>query len=156
MSKLKIECDRKVKYLKPLAKTVYKVLGQKEKLKAELVFVSAEEIRTLNRETRSVDKVTDVLSYPALDGILGVVINKDDFLCETERGRVFIGSIAVCEEKIKEQAKEYGHTEDKEMTYLILHGLLHLFGYDHMEEEDKKLMREKEKIVMNALGLESN
>ena len=62
-----------------------------------------------------------------------------------DRNYIFIGSVVLCEEKIKEQAIEFGHGEEVERTYLIIHGLLHLFGYDHETEEDKKEMRDKEK-----------
>ena len=62
-----------------------------------------------------------------------------------------MGSIVLCEEKIREQAKEYGHTEEKETEYLIVHGLMHLFGYDHMNETDKKEMRDKEKQALNII-----
>ena len=70
-----------------------------------------------------------------------------------EDGWLMIGSIVMCLDKIKEQAQELGHSEERERDYLIVHGLMHLFGYDHMTEEDKKQMREKEKAVMSLLGI---
>ena len=153
MPKLTVDGGRKFK-LSPVAKAVYKVLGQKDDLKAEIVQVSAQEIRSLNNETRGVDKVTDVLSYPTLDGVCGKVLYKKDFPTDVDDNALFIGSIVVCLDKIREQAMEIGHSEERERTYLIIHGLLHLFGYDHMEENDKKLMREKEKAVLAELGIE--
>ena len=118
------------------------------------MFNSGEEIRALNRTTRGVDSVTDVLSYPTLNDIRGVVLEKEN--CSTcLDGKlvkyIFLGSIVLCEERIKEQALEYGHSEERERTYLIVHGLLHLFGYDHMTDEDKKEMRDKEKAVLKIL-----
>jgi probable rRNA maturation factor len=68
-------------------------------------------------------------------------------------GRVFLGSIAVCVKRAKEQAVEYGHSEEREITYLICHGLLHLFGYDHMVDRDKKEMRSLEETIMNNIGI---
>lgn len=154
MGKLKIEClERKIK-TKRIAKAVYEVLGQKDKLFAELVFVGSDEIHALNRNTRGVDSVTDVLSYPSLDGIRGKVLLAEDYPTVLDRRYLFIGSIVLCEDKIRSQAEEYGHSEEKERTYLIIHGLLHLFGYDHMTDEDKKEMREKEKEVLSILGTE--
>lgn len=134
-----------------LADAVYKVLGQNEQLFAELSFVLEDEIRYLNNTFRSIDKVTDVLSFPSLDGIRGKVINKKNFPLDTYENGVFIGSIAVCTERAKQQAKEYGHTVERELTYLICHGLLHLMGYDHLTEEDKAQMRALEEEIMNEI-----
>lgn len=151
-----LHIDRSGKNIKTkdIADAVCKVLDQTAELKAELVFVSAGRIKELNRETRGIDKVTDVLSYPSLDGIRGKVLKKKDYPTETDGRNLFIGSIVICEDKVKEQAEEFGHSEEKERTYLIIHGLMHLFGYDHMEENDKKQMREKEKAALALLGIE--
>ena len=119
----------------------------------ELVFVSGEDIHTLNRNTRGVDSVTDVLSYPSLDGIKGEVLLRDNYPTVLDRKYLFLGSIVLCDDKVRAQAQEYGHSEERERTYLIIHGLLHLFGYDHMTEEDKKEMRDKEKAVLALLGI---
>ncbi len=152
MGKLVIEClDRKIN-LKKLAKAVYTVLGQKAKIKAELVFSESDNMQNLNRTTRGVDSVTDVLSYPSLDGIRGEVLLPENCVTELEGKYIFLGSIVLCDEKVRAQAKEYGHSEQDEREYLIIHGLLHLFGYDHMTDEDKKQMRDKEKQVLNLLG----
>ncbi len=151
MAKLKVEClDRKVKVRK-LAKTVYKVLGQKAHFKAELVFNDCESMQNLNMSTRGVDSVTDVLSYPSMEGIKGLILRPEQCKTELEGKYIFLGSIVLCDDKIRAQAEEFGHSEQREREYLILHGLLHLFGYDHMTEEDKKEMREKEKAVMKIL-----
>ena len=151
MGKLKIEClDRKVK-LKKLAKAVCKVLGQTAFIKAELVFHDSDEMHNLNNLTRGVDSVTDVLSYPSLDGIRGRVLVAEECTTELEGKWIFLGSIVLCDEKIKSQAQEYGNTEEREREYLIIHGLMHLFGYDHMTAEDKREMRDKEKQVLKIL-----
>ena len=147
MGKLKIECfNRKIKLAK-IAGAVYKTLGQVSYFKAELVFQDGEGITALNRNTRNVDSITDVLSYPSLDGIRGKILKPEDCPTELEGKFIFLGSVVLCEEKIREQAIEYGHSEEEEREYLIVHGLLHLFGYDHMTEEDKKEMRELEKDI---------
>ena len=151
MGKLKIEClDRKIK-LRKIAKAVYATLGQKSYIKAELVFQDGEGITALNRNTRGVDSVTDVLSYPSLDGIRGKILYPDDCPTELEGKYIFLGSIVLCEEKIRSQAEEYGHSEEEEREYLIVHGLLHLFGYDHMDEADKREMRDLEKEIRYIL-----
>jgi probable rRNA maturation factor len=152
MGKLVIESlDRKIKVRK-IAKAVYKTLGQKAFLKAEMVFSNGENMQYLNRTTRDVDSITDVLSYPSLDGIRGEVLLPENCRTELEGKYIFLGSIVLCDEKIKEQANEYGHSDAEEREYLIIHGLMHLFGYDHMTDEDKKEMRDKEKAVLKLLG----
>lgn len=152
MGKLVIESLQKKLKLRKLAKAVYTVLGQKAKIKAELVFESEDGIQILNKRERGVDSVTDVLSFPSLDGIKGVVLKPENCFTEMDGGYIFIGSIVLCEEKIKEQAAEIGHSEERETQYLIIHGLMHLFGYDHLTDEDKTEMREKEKEVIALLG----
>ena len=123
-------------------------------LAAEIVIVDEEEIRRLNREQRNNDSVTDVLSFPSLDNIFGKELKKENFPCDIdEDGNLFIGSIAICLKRAKEQAEEYGHSLDRELNYLAAHGVCHLLGYDHMEEGDKKVMREKEERVLKKLNL---
>ena len=151
MGKIKLEClDRKIN-LRKVAKAVYKVLGQKACFKAEIVFQDGEHMQFLNKTTRGVDSITDVLSYPSMAEIRGKILTPIDCKTELEGKYIFLGSIALCDEKIREQAVEYGHTEKREREYLIVHGLLHLFDYDHMTDEDKTEMREKEKQIMKRL-----
>ena len=95
MGKLLLETEKDID-LDYLAQAVYKVLGQKDNLLAELIFVSAEEIRELNKTTRGIDKVTDVLSYPTLDGVRGKVLLKKDFPTDVDGDNLLIGSIAMC------------------------------------------------------------
>ena len=123
-------------------------------LAIEFVFVDGEEIRRLNRELRDTDKVTDVLSFPALDDIKGQAICGDDYPYEIdEEGNLLIGSVAVCCDRAKEQAEEYGHSYERELHYLLVHGIMHCLGYDHMTEEDKAEMREKEEQILGKLGI---
>ena len=123
-------------------------------LAIEFVFVDGEEIRRLNRELRDTDKVTDVLSFPALDDIKGQAICGDDYPYEIdEEGNLLIGSVAVCCDRAKEQAEEYGHSFERELHYLLVHGIMHCLGYDHMTDEDKAEMREKEEQVLGKLGI---
>ena len=154
MARLVIECERRNLGLGKIAGAVYKTLGQMDNLKAELVFMGQEEIKQLNFQTRKIDKVTDVLSYPTLEDIREKVLKKDEHPLDVENDKLFIGSIVLCNDKVKEQAKEFGHSLQRERTYLIVHGLMHLFGYDHMNDEDKKQMREKEKTALAELGIQ--
>jgi probable rRNA maturation factor len=123
-------------------------------LALEVVFVSEEEIRSLNAQTRGIDKVTDVLSYPTLDGIKGKAIKGAEHPFEMdEEGRLVIGSVAVCIKRAKEQAEEYGHSFERELNYLIVHGAMHCLGYDHMTDDDKAEMREREEFVLTKMGI---
>lgn len=154
MANLKIVCDNDAIDLNPLASAVHKTLKQKYNLSAEVVFVSPEEIQSLNSSTRGIDRVTDVLSYPTLDGIRGKVVSPKDYPLELDDdGNLFIGSIAVCEQRAKEQAEEYGHSLTREITYLICHGLLHLLGYDHEIDSDKTQMRALEEEIMTFINI---
>ena len=123
-------------------------------LAAEIIFTDGAEIRRLNREMRSVDTVTDVLSFPSLDGIKGKYLKEEDYPTEIdEEGNLFLGSIAICTQRAREQAEEYGHSYERELYYLATHGLFHLLGYDHMTEEDRAEMRLREERVLEKLGL---
>ncbi|PWM72639.1 MAG: rRNA maturation RNase YbeY [Bacillota bacterium] len=155
MGRLVIECLSKNVHYRRLAREVYKILGQKGKLRAELVFLGEDEMMRLNSMARHVDKVTDVLSFPSLDGIRGRAVTAEEFPYETEGNFVYMGSIAICEKRAEEQAAEYGHSAERETAYLVLHGLLHLFGYDHMTDKDKGEMRALEKAVIEKLYPES-
>ncbi len=154
MAKLFIESVSTKVNTKKIARAVYKVLGQKAKLKAELVFMQADEMRNLNNSSRGVDSVTDVLSFPTLGGIKNEILLPENCVTSMDGRYIMIGSIVLCKQRIIEQAKEYGHSVEKETTYLIVHGLMHLFGFDHETEDDKKEMREREKQVMRVLGVE--
>ena len=123
-------------------------------LGVELIFVPEEEIRRLNRETRAVDKVTDVLSYPTLDDIKGQPIFGEDYPYDVdENGVLLLGSIVICQQRAKEQANEYGHSYERELHYLLVHGIMHCLGYDHMTDEEKAEMREKEELILGKLGI---
>ena len=120
----------------------------------ELVFTDEEGIRSLNASTRGKDAVTDVLSFPNLEGIRGVPLRKEDFPFDIdEEGALFLGSVVICRERAAEQAQEYGHSLKREVYYLAVHGLCHLLGYDHEEESDKALMREREERILSAMNL---
>ena len=108
-----------------------------------LTFVLPEEIKSLNAQYRGVDSVTDVLSFPQFEAT-------DDL---PEAGEICLGDVVICEDRVKEQADEYGHSYEREFIYLFVHSLLHLLGYDHMEDEEKAAMRNREEAVMNQLDL---
>jgi probable rRNA maturation factor len=108
-------------------------------------FVSAAEIKNLNAEYRGKDMVTDVLSFPMYEDFIfhyGIIIKENPFL------PLLLGDIVICIEQAETQAKEYGNTLTRELSYLSVHSVLHLLGYDHMEEDEKAVMRGIEKEIM--------
>ena len=123
-------------------------------LTAEIVICGEEEIKELNARFRNIDKVTDVLSFPALDGILEKMIRAKDFPYDVdEEGRLSIGSIVICKTVAQRQAEEYGHSFERELNFLAVHGLCHLLGYDHIEDSDRVKMRAKEEKVLKKMNL---
>ena len=117
-----------------------------------LSFVSLDEIHTLNREYRGVDRPTDVLSFPMFGSI-----EELEAACAFQDGEegqeVPLGDVVICMDKIEEQAEEFGHSKERETVYLFTHSVLHLLGYDHEIEEDKRVMRAREEEIMETLGL---
>lgn len=114
-----------------------------ENCEFSLSFVDREEIKELNSTYRGVDKVTDVLSFPQFEDFSE--LPEDQIIC--------LGDIVICEDRAKEQAEEFGHSYEREVIYLFTHSVLHLLGYDHMDEEEKAEMREREEEVMTELKL---
>ena len=123
----------------------------------ELIFCTPDEIRALNARMRGVDKETDVLSFPALTLHAGkyapFTAENFPFDINPESGRVLLGSVAICNEVAERQAEEYGHSLSRERGYLFLHGLLHLLGYDHVTDYDKKAMRKAEEDILQTMGI---
>ena len=153
MEKITISKNKKLSFdVKSVANAVYSVLNQTGKISVEINAVDKEYIKTLNRETRGIDRVTDVLSFPTLDGVRYKTVKKSDFPLDLdEEGRVFLGSIIICANKVVEQAKEFGHSVEREFCYLFCHGLLHLFNYDHIDKKDDLEMRELANRVFSAI-----
>ena len=154
MRKLIIECEDEDFDTSLLEKFAAEDVDTDATLAAELVFTDEEGIRKLNAETRGKDAVTDVLSFPNLDGILEKPIRKADFPFDAdEEGNLFLGSIVICRKRAAEQAEEYGHSLRRELYYLAVHGLCHLLGYDHEKEEDKAQMRAREEKILAAMDI---
>ena len=110
-------------------------------------------IRELNRTLRGVDRVTDVLSFPTIEKVaLPLLPAAYPYDVDPATGRVYIGSIVICRMRAKEQAEEYGHGYLRELSYLAVHGMLHLLSFDHMEEGDKVVMRGAEEEILAAVG----
>ena len=110
-------------------------------------------IRQINLDMRQVDAATDVLSFPAFDLTPGELPGPED--ADPATGLVPLGDMVLSLERVQAQAKEYGHSNRRELAYLVVHSVLHLLGYDHLDEgPEKARMREREEAVMALLGLE--
>ena len=120
-----------------------------EPVSLSVSFVGKEEIRDLNKTYRGVDRQTYVLIFPLYEK--GCIPAAEDL---EEDEELAIGDVVICEEVCEAQAKEYGHSVQREIVYLFTHSVFHLLGYDHETEEDKADMRAREEEVMSLLGLE--
>ena len=133
----------------------------KEKCEISLIFVDNEEIREINKETRGIDKATDVLSFPMLEFPKGKVY-KDAYVDHKFEAMYFdgeelvLGDIVLSLEMSMEQSKEFNHSFLRESCYLVIHSVLHLLGYDHMEEEEKRVMRIREEELLTKLNVTRN
>lgn len=107
-----------------------------------LMFVDNEQIREMNKTYRDKDSATDVLSFPMYEA--------DEAIDDEEE--ILLGDIVISLERAAEQAEEYGHSLEREVMYLLVHGLLHLAGYDHMEDDEKKEMRQREEELLTVIG----
>ncbi|MBE5939820.1 MAG: rRNA maturation RNase YbeY [Lachnospiraceae bacterium] len=123
-----------------------------------VTIVSNDAIKEINNEYRQIDKVTDVLSFPMIDyedapgNFDGLEEDAEDYF-DPDTGELILGDIVLCAEKIDSQAKEYGHSVKREMAFLTAHSMFHLFGYDHMTDEERTEMEAKQEEVLTLLGI---
>ena len=123
---------------------------ENSKLFITITLTNPENIQKINKEYRNIDKPTDVLSFPMFEKEeLNKKIANNDFEYED-----ILGDIVISVQRVEEQAKEYGHSFERELSYMVVHGFYHLMGYDHIKEEDKEIMRPKEEKVLKDLNLE--
>lgn len=147
-----IDIEEKNEYIELAEKVIEKafITEQLEKLNLyiNIILTTPNNIRKINKKYRNIDKETDVLSFPMfekdeIEGLKSKGNNIDEVL----------GDIVISIERVKEQANEYEHSFEREFAYMLVHGFYHLMGYDHMEEEEKNIMREKEEVVLNKLNI---
>lgn len=113
------------------------------------------EMQTLNKEARDIDSPTDVLSFPAIEYKAPADfsnIEEDDFNFNPESGELVLGDIVISYDKVIEQSKEYNHSEIREFAFLVAHSMLHLFGYDHINEDERKTMETEQESILNNLN----
>ncbi len=130
--------DENIEAIKKTVTVCLETEGFDGDFEVSVSFVTNEEIRGLNKQYRNVDSETDVLSFPMDDEDAEIIM---------------LGDIVLSTEKIIEQAAEFGHSLEREMLYLVAHSTLHLIGYDHMDDDEKQEMRQREKEIMKELQL---
>ncbi len=122
-----------------------------------LTLTDNEGIHIINKEYRDIDRATDVLSFPMLSyetpGDFSFLMDENDDDFNPDTGEAILGDIIISVDKVREQAKEYGHSELREFAFLITHSMLHLFGYDHMEPDEAKVMEDKQRQILAELSI---
>ena len=122
-----------------------------------LLITDNEGIREYNRQYRNIDSATDVLSFPMItfekESDFSVVEGREAEYFEPESGELVLGDIIISADRVKEQAKQFGHSEKRELAFLTVHSLLHLCGYDHMEEMEALVMEKKQEDILKKLGI---
>ncbi len=161
---IQFECELEVEpaiaYQEIISEVVDVVLDYVEcpyEVELDVVITNDEEIKKVNKEFRNINKATDVLSFPMLD-----FSEPEDFddleefdeYFNLETGELVLGSIMLSMERVWSQAKEYGHSVERELAFLTAHSMLHLCGHDHMEESERLIMEEKQREIMNILGID--
>jgi len=138
---------------------VFNAIQQKfllpKNIKVNVNFVSETKIKSLNKSTRNIDKVTDVLTYPYINLKVGQKLKVQDYVMDIdpEDNTLTIGDIYICSAVATKQAEEYKHSFKREMCFLFCHGMLHILGYDHIEKADETLMIEMQKNILTELGI---
>ena len=140
-------------YKQLIGRAVHTVIEDKKippELDVNVMVVDAQRMRQINQETRGIDSVTDVLSFPYFEFAQPGVFDEQlqDWADED-----ILGDIVLCAERIVSQAEEYGHSQKREMAFLVVHSMLHLTGYDHMDDADAQLMETEQRRIMEILGI---
>ena len=145
--------DEKEEYKNVIEKVLSQCFKEEKledsKLCVTVTLTTPKTIQEINKQYRNIDRATDVLSFPMFEkDELDSKIQENDFENED-----ILGDIVVSVEKVNEQAIEYGHSFERELSYMIVHGFYHLMGYDHIKEDDKKVMRKKEENILRKLDI---
>ena len=126
--------------------------GFQNNIELNFYFVKNETIKEINKQQRNIDKVTDVLSFPMTDTLRGKLIG-EEWDKNPETGCLILGDIIISTQRAMEQAADYGHSLQREIMFLVTHGLYHILGYDHMTEADEAEMMEKQEKVLSMMGI---
>ena len=133
-----------------------KCMSQPDKLEVAIKFVSEKEMIEINSNYRGISKVTDVLSFPAVDLKVGEILDLDDeenIYLIGDNGLIHFGDMAICMVQLKKQAKEYGVSNESELKKLVIHSMLHFMGYDHIKDSDYEIMNKKEMVLDSLIKI---
>ena len=145
--------DSQRAFIRKVIRTALAAEGVDFPCEVDVLLTDDEAIHQINRDMREVDRATDVLSFPEFDPTPGQLPGPED--ADPGTGYVPLGDMVISLERVKAQAKEYGHANRRELAYLAVHSVLHLLGYDHLDEGPMKAqMREREEAIMSVLGPE--
>ena len=139
------------KYLNKVAEETLKVAKFKKPIEISLVITGEERIRSLNKKYRKIDKITDVLSFGLTDGFAGGLHSSAETMEPTTNKIIYLGEIFICYPQVVKQAKQKKHTIKKELAILLIHGILHLLGYDHRGDYEDSEMKILEEKILNIL-----
>ncbi len=141
------------KFLDSIYKATLKHFGLEDAFEVEITIVGEKRIRSINRDTRNVDRVTDVLSFPMVEFRFPFKKENYPHAIDLDTGKVILGELILCEKRAREQAIKYNHSYQREVGFLVLHGLLHLLGFDHIEKDDEVIMMKHAEEILKGLNL---
>ena len=159
-----VESDLPVQLNEDIERVIQQTLSLEHcpyECEVNITFTDNDGIRMINREFRELDVPTDVLSFPMLnfalpgdfDGISDELENDVEDYFNPDSGELMLGDIVVSVEKVVEQAEKYGHSQERELAFLVAHSMMHLFGYDHMEPDEAEVMEAKQEEILTKLGI---
>ena len=159
-----VESDLPVQLNEDIERVIQQTLSLEHcpyECEVNITFTDNDGIRMINREFRELDVPTDVLSFPMLnfalpgdfDGISDELENDVEDYFNPDSGELMLGDIVVSVEKVVEQAEKYGHSQERELAFLVAHSMMHLFGYDHMEPDEAAVMESKQREILDNLGI---
>lgn len=156
------ETDRNLPFsaeetVREVCEAVLEEEGCPYEVQVNVVLTDNEGIHEMNRQTRGIDSPTDVLSFPNVDfekeGVFDIDEDSEADYFDPDTGELILGDIMISVDKVEEQAESYGHSARREFAFLVAHSMLHLCGYDHMEESEAKVMERKQEEILEGLGI---
>lgn len=148
-----------IPYEKIIKKVIHEAADYAEcpyEAEINVILTDNESIHQINLETREIDRPTDVLSFPTLEyetpGDFSIITD-DSYDFNPDTGELMLGDIVISVDKVEEQAQAYGHSTERELGFLVAHSMLHLFGYDHMEEEERIVMEKKQEEILQRCNI---
>ena len=156
---IETDIDLKIPCQELLDRCLEAVMDEEEcpyEAQVEVVITDNSSIHEVNKEFRGVDAPTDVLSFPMIEyeepSDFDWLEEYDEYF-HPDTGELMLGDMMISAERVIEQAQAYGHSVEREFAFLTVHSLLHLCGYDHMEEEERTVMEERQRVIMDKLGI---